>query len=66
LCIGNVGLKEQNRPFLVEAKNSVPYIWAPIRADGASGATGYRGSIDPGAGFVLGKGKSSRRKEVKR
>ena len=33
--------KEHNRPVSVEAKNSVLRIWAPIRADGASGATGY-------------------------
>ena len=41
LFMGNVGFKEQNRLVLVEAKNSVLYVWAPIRADGASGATGY-------------------------
>ena len=45
---------------LVEAKNSVPYIWAPIRADGANGATGYEGPIGPVAGFVLEKGRASR------
>ena len=60
-------LKEQNRPVLVEAKNSVLLRWAPIRADGASGATGYQGSIDPGAGFVLGKGDGGvKEKEVMR
>ena len=30
---------------MVEAKNSVLHIWAPIRADGASGATGYQGPL---------------------
>jgi hypothetical protein len=34
---------EQNQ-CQVEAKNSVPYRWAP-GTDGASGATGYFGSL---------------------
>jgi len=37
-------------------------MWAPTRADGASGATGYRGSIDPVAGFVS-PGKGEREEE---
>ncbi len=56
--------KEQNGPVPVEAKNSVLLRWAPIRADGANGATGYKGSIDPVAGFVLWK-RTSTGKEVK-
>jgi len=67
LYMGNITFKKQNRPVMVEAKNSVLYIWAPTRADGASGATGYfLGSIDPKvAGFVsLGKGRASRGREV--
>src|SRR5215207_709738 len=43
---------------LVEAQNFVPYIWAP-GAEGASGATGYKGSLcDPlRPVFVVGKGE---------
>jgi hypothetical protein len=43
---------------LVEAKNFVPYIWAP-GTEGASGATGYFGSIVilRGRFFVVGKGE---------
>ena len=33
--------EKQNRLTLVEAKNSVLQLWAPMGADGASGATGY-------------------------
>ena len=50
---------------MVEAKKSVPYIWAPIRADGASGATGYyKGLLDlKVASFVLWERESKHRKE---
>ena len=37
---------------LVEAKNFVPYIWAP-GAEGASGATGYFGSLRSNNGRFL-------------
>ena len=57
-------LKEQNGLVSVEAKNSVLSRWAPIRADGASGATGYQGTIDPVAGFVLWEKVSGKEKEV--
>ena len=50
----------------VEARNSVLDIWAPpIRADGASGATGYKGSLNPVAGLFLEKGKARKGEEVK-
>ena len=41
LLLANVLRKELNRLVQVEARKSVLQIWAPIRADGASGATGY-------------------------
>jgi hypothetical protein len=45
---------------LVEAKNFVPYVWAP-GAKGASGATGYFGSSRSlEAGFCIGKGRARR------
>jgi hypothetical protein len=61
-------LKEQNRPILVEAKNSVPYIWAPLRADGASGAPGYllRVNRPKGGRFCFWKRESEQAEEVKK
>ena len=47
--------KKQNRLVQVEARKSVLRIWAPIRADGANGATGYSIKV---AGFVLGEAKA--------
>jgi hypothetical protein len=55
--------REQQLAY-VEAVNSVLLKWVP-GADGASGATGYEGSIDPMAGFCfLGKGSERQGKGV--
>jgi hypothetical protein len=63
LLLANVFLREQNRLVQVEARNSVLQIWAPTRADGASGATGYlRVNTDSKvAGFVLGRVSGERK-----
>ena len=61
----NLLFKEQNRLVRVEARNSVLQGWAPIRADGASGATGYLRVDSPGGSrfCLLGKRKRERESE---
>ena len=54
LAYFSLGCSKERQRANVEAKNSVPQMWVP-GADGASGATGYEGSLldPPLAGFVV-------------
>ena len=59
----NLFPEKQNRPVLMEAKNSAPYIWALMeQTELVVQPAIFLGSIDPkAAGFVLGKRARRRR-----
>ena len=68
LYMGNITFKEQNGPVLVEAKNSVLKYGHPLgQTEPVVQAATTKGLLDPKvAGFVFGKGRASRGREVMR